>query len=102
MKTIRQRYTGEFMGKVVLEAIRGDLTLAELAAGHGIRPTMIATWKRHRIEDIAATFSGASEASKAAGDIEIEKLHAKIGELVFERVCLSEGFVRGALSGVGK
>lgn len=36
MKTTRKRNTGEFKAKVALEAIRGDLTLAELAARHGI------------------------------------------------------------------
>jgi transposase len=50
MKTTRKRYTGEFKARVALEAIRGDRTLAELAAKHGIHPTMIATWKRQAIE----------------------------------------------------
>jgi transposase-like protein len=39
----------DFKAKVALEAIRGDLTLAELAAKHGIHPTMIATWKRQAV-----------------------------------------------------
>lgn len=30
-----------------VEAIRGDLTLAELAMKHGIHHSMIAAWKRH-------------------------------------------------------
>ena len=94
MKTTRKRYTGEFKAKVALEAIRGDLTLAELAAKHGIHPTMIATWKRQAVEGMAATFSGASDVAKAAGDAEIEKLHAKIGQLVVERDFLSKGFAR--------
>ena len=33
-------------------------------------------------------------AAKAAGDTEIEKLHAKIGQLVVERDFLSKGFAR--------
>ena len=32
--------------------------------------------------------------AKAAGDTEIEKLHAKIGQLVVERDFLSKGFAR--------
>jgi transposase len=85
---------GRVQGEGALEAIRGDLTLAELAARHGIHPTMIATWKRQAIEGMAATFSGATEAAKVAGDTEIEKLHAKIGQLVVERDFLSKGFAR--------
>ncbi len=94
MKTTRKRYTAEFKSKVALEAIRGDLTLAELATRHGIHPTMITTWKRQSFDGMAATFSGVTEASKAAGDTEIEKLHAKIGQLVVERDFLSKGFAR--------
>ena len=85
MKTTRKRYTGEFKARVALEAIRGDLTLAELATKHGIHPTMIATWKRQAIDGMAATFSGASEAAKAAGVTGIEELHGEIGQLVVDR-----------------
>ena len=46
MKTTRKRYSADFKAKVALEAIRGDLTLAELAAKHGVHHTMIAAWKR--------------------------------------------------------
>ena len=67
MKTTRKRYSAEFKAKVSLEAIRGDLTLAELAAKHGIHHTMIAAWKKQAIEGMATTFSGAGEATKAAG-----------------------------------
>ncbi|EDP62642.1 Transposase (class V) [alpha proteobacterium BAL199] len=39
-KVTRRRYTADFKAKVALEAIRGELTLAELAAKHSIhQPT---------------------------------------------------------------
>lgn len=41
MKT-RKRYSADFKAKVALEAIRGDLALAELGAKHGFHYTMIA------------------------------------------------------------
>jgi transposase-like protein len=44
MKTTRKRYTGEFKAKVALEAIRGDLTLAELAAKHDIHSPFDRVW----------------------------------------------------------
>ncbi len=85
MKKTRKRYSAEFKAKVALEAIRGDLTLAELAAKHGIHHTMIAAWKRQAVEGMAGTFSGASDTARAASEAEVEKLHAKIGQLVVER-----------------
>jgi transposase len=45
-KVTRKRYTAEFKAKVDLEAIKGELTLAELAAKHCVHQTMIAAWKR--------------------------------------------------------
>ena len=90
MKTTRTRYSGEFKAKVALEAIRGDLTLAELAAKHGVHHTMIAAWKRQAIDGMASTFSGAGEAARAASDAEVDKLHAKIGQLLVERDFLAK------------
>lgn len=37
-KTKRSRYSGEFKAKVALEAIKGEKTIAELAARFGVRP----------------------------------------------------------------
>src|SRR3546814_6782989 len=85
MRTTRKRYLADFKAKVALEAIRGDLTLAELAAKHGIHHTMIASWKKQAIEGMASTCSGAADMARASGEAEVEKLHAKIGQLVVER-----------------
>lgn len=94
MKTTRKRYSGDFKAKVALEALRGDLTLAELAAKHGVHHTMIAAWKRQAIDGMASTFSGAGDAGKSVSESEVEKLHAKIGQLVVERDFLAKAFGR--------
>jgi transposase len=80
-KVTRKRYAAEFKAKVALEAIKGELTLAELSAKLGIRQTMIAAWKRQAIEGLASTFSGKAEAAVATGEAELTRLHAKIGQL---------------------
>ncbi|SOD97233.1 transposase [Caenispirillum bisanense] len=93
-KVTRKRYSAEFKAKVALEAIKGELTLAELAAKHGIHQTMIAAWKRQAVEGMAATFSGKAEATGAASEADVAKLHAKIGQLVVERDFLAKAFGR--------
>ncbi len=93
-KVTRKRYEAEFKAKVALEAIRGELTLAELAVKHGIHQTMIAAWKKQAIEGMSATFSGKAEAAQTTSVVEVEKLHAKIGQLVVERDFLSKAFGR--------
>lgn len=42
--TKRKRYSAEFKAKVALEAIREELTTAELAKKYGVHPTMISGW----------------------------------------------------------
>ena len=93
-KVTRKRYTAEFKAKVALEAIKGQLTLAELAAKHGVHQTMIADWKRQAIEGMAASFPGKPEAASAASPAEVDRLHAKIGQLVVERDFLAKGLNR--------
>lgn len=94
MKTTRKRYSADFKAKVALGAIRDDPKLAELAAKHGILHTMIASWKRQAVDGMASTFSGAGDAARAVSENEVEKLHAKIGQLVVERDFLAKAFGR--------
>lgn len=86
----RKRYSAEFKAKVALEALRGERIVVDLGAKHGVHPTMIAAWKKQAMEGMAGVFSGKAEAADAIREGEIEKLHAKIGQLVVERDFLSK------------
>jgi transposase len=88
----RTRYSAEFKAKVALEALRGELTTAQLAAKHGIHQTMVGEWKRQAMEGLTAVFSGkaAAQESTKAAEAEFEKLHAKIGQLLVERDFLAK------------
>jgi transposase len=88
----RRRYGADFKAKVALEALRGELTTAQLATKHGIHATMVADWKRQAIDGLTAVFSERSAAREAAAptEVEVEKLHAKIGQLLVERDFLAK------------
>lgn len=45
-----------FQGEVALEAIRGELTMAQLVSKHGVHQTMISAWRKQAIEGMAASF----------------------------------------------
>ena len=90
----RKRYSADFKAKVALEALKGELTLSQLAAKHGVHQTMIAAWRKQAIEGLAGVFSGRTEAAEGASAGEKEKLHAKIGQLVVERDFLAKAFGR--------
>ena len=86
----RRQYSAGFKAKVALEAIRGEATIAELVSKHGVHQTLINAWKRKAIEGMAGVFSGKAEAAAAEREGDLEKLHAKIGQLVVERDFLAK------------
>jgi transposase len=81
----RRRYSAEFKAKVALDALKGELTVARLVAKHGVHQTLINAWKRQAMEGLAGVFPGRAETSAGDREAELERLHAKIGDLVVER-----------------
>lgn len=72
---------------MALEAIRGEKTIAEIAAHHEVHPNQVTAWKSELLQKAAAVFGGdlVAEDSKER----IRELHEKIGELTVERDFLS-------------
>ena len=92
-KSTRRRYNAEFKAKVALEAIRGELTVSQLGAKYSLHQTMINSWKKQAIDNLSTVFQHKSDVGKTS-DSEVEKLHAKIGQLVVERDFLAKAFGR--------
>jgi transposase len=88
--TTRRRFTAEFKAKVALEAIRGELTVSELARKHAIHPNLVAGWKRQATDGMAGVFDGKAGERDQAREAETRELHAKIGQLVIERDFLAK------------
>jgi transposase-like protein len=90
MKKPRRNHSAAFKARVALEAIRGEKTVAEIAAHHEVHATQVTAWKTQLLEKAAGIFGG--EALAADGRERIRELHEKIGELTVER-----DFLEGAL-----
>ena len=86
----RMNHSPEFKAKVALEAIREEMTLAELSKKYGVHPTQIGTWKRAAIENMATAFTRRGAAPEQVSAADVDKLHSKIGQLVVERDFLAE------------
>lgn len=93
-KTKRKRYTADFKAKVALDAIKGELTIAQLVAKHGIHQTLINGWRKQALEGLSTVFETKVVGAEKARDGDVEKLHAKIGQLVVERDFLAKAFGR--------
>jgi transposase-like protein len=90
MKKPRRNHSPAFKARVALEAIRGEKTIAQIAAHHEVHPNQVATWKAELLENAATIFGG--NVLAADGRERIRELHEKIGELTVER-----DFLEGAL-----
>ena len=92
-KATRNRYSAGFKAKVAMDAIRGELTISQIGAKHGVHQTMVNAWKRQAIDNLSTVFEQKSDFGKNR-DADVEKLHAKIGQLVVERDFLAKAFGR--------
>ena len=83
----RNQYSAEFKSQVVIEVLREEETVNEIAAKHGINPVMMSRWKTEFLERASDVFKkGPSEADKL---LEEERQHVadlerKIGQLTYE------------------
>ena len=81
----RRRFTAAFKKRVVLEALRGDRTVQEIAARHEVHPNQVSTWKRQAVDGLDEIFAGSTGSRQSEHEATIRDLHAKIGELTVER-----------------
>jgi transposase len=92
--TKRKTHAPAFKAKVALEAIREEMTLAKLSKKYGVHPNQISTCKRAAIDNMAAALTWRGSDPEKGNEAEIEKLHAKIGQLVVERNFLANASVQ--------
>ena len=90
----RKSYSAEFKAKVALEALKGEGTMAQLAAKYGVHANMIAQWKAKAQESMVEVFSNGAARKVKSHEDEVKELHAKIGQLTVERDFLSKAFGR--------
>jgi len=87
----RRQFSTDFKAKVALEAIRGELTIAEISRKYDVHPNMIAGWKRRLTQEAASLFVRGKTDHDKDSEARITQLHAKIGQLTIEKDFLKKG-----------
>jgi transposase len=87
-KQSRRKFSAAFKAKVALEALKGQLTLAELAKKFEVNQVVISRWKSEFVENMATVFEKSDKPEK--DDVDTQELYAQIGQLKVENEFLKK------------
>jgi|GEM_PF-958466 len=91
-KRTRRNHAPEFKAKVSLAAVRNEDTLAALAKRFDVHPGQVTVWKDQLLRAAAAVFAEGRHTEPA---VDVQRLHAKIGEITLENNFLRKGAHQG-------
>jgi putative transposase len=86
----KRKFSGELKAKAVLEVLREERQLGEIAASYGVSPNQLRNWKKEFLDKASRVF----DESKREKDIrereramnrERNELYRAIGQVTFER-----------------
>ena len=89
IKMTRRQFTAEFKTKMILELLREEQNLSEIATKNDISPNQLRNWKIEFLENATKAFSGSKQEKDArqaerATQEEKQELMAKVGQLTIE------------------
>ena len=79
-KRKRRRFTAEFKAEVVLEALHGESSQAELCRRHNLSEDQLSKWKQQAIENITTGFTSTDKHANEATE-RIAQLEQLVGRL---------------------
>ena len=78
----RRSHSAEFKFKIVLEALKGDKTINQIATDYSINPIMIRQWKKAFIDNGKSVFDKKGDSSEIESlTRQKTSLERKVGEL---------------------
>ena len=76
----RRNFTPEFKAEVVLEALRGETSQAELCRRYNLSEQQLSKWKQQVVENVATLFASTDQQSSEAA-ARIAHLEQLVGRL---------------------
>jgi transposase len=78
-------YSAGEKARVAIEAIRGELTLAQISSKYGVHSSQINRWKKAALEGMSETFTNPIKKPDTSQEQLIGALYQQIGQLTVER-----------------
>jgi len=81
---MRKRYTAKQKAQIVLEILKEERPIAQIASAYGIHPNQLYKWKTQALEGLSGVFEADQKnekALKAAHERQLQELYAEIGRL---------------------
>jgi len=93
MTKTRRKMDAGLKAKIALEALREHATVNDLAQRYQVHPNQVYAWKKQLVNNASRAFDPrVGLDAEAASAREIEKLHAKIGQLTIENDFFAKRF----------
>ncbi len=93
---MRKSYSASFKAQVVLEMLKEQKSVAELASEYGVHPSILHRWRRQAVENLAQVFAEGEklETVKTEYEHKIEELYKEIGRLTTQLEWLKKKGIR--------
>ncbi len=80
---MRKRHSPEFKAKAVLETLKEEKPLNQIASDFEVHPNMLSAWKSSAVKGLATLFERETKAEvdQQVHEQQIETLYAQIGKL---------------------